>query len=421
MRSLSNQKQPFELIVVGGGPAGFMGAITAAETGLSKVRLLEASAKTLEKVRISGGGRCNVTHACWDPTDLVTNYPRGRLPLLGSFSRFATGDAVSWFCQKGLDLIAEEDGRMFPITNSSSDVINCLSNAAKAIGVQCFTNSPVHKIDALKNSLFRVFPKNSQPIETQKVLLATGGHPSGRRLASSFGHSIVKPVPSLFSLTSRASFLNICSGISLNDVSLKLFVGETTFQERGSILITHWGFSGPAILRLSAFAARELNINDYNARLSINWINSDYIIAGNTLKEVRYSAARKQLGNTSPFPSLPKRLWLTFLKELEIDSSMRWSELTSKFEKKLLKKLLSNSFDISGRGPFGEEFVTAGGVNLSEVNLATMESRLFPGLYFAGELLDIDGVTGGYNFQHCWTSGWLAGKAIGIGLNSSSD
>ena len=416
----SNQTQPVELIVVGGGPAGFMCAIKAAEMGLTKVFLLEASAKTLEKVRISGGGRCNVTNACWDPNDLVTYYPRGRLPLLGAFSRFATGDVVSWFAEKGLNLVTESDGRMFPISNSSSDVVDCLRKAADISGVTSFTNCAVCKIDYLENNNFRIWFKNSPPIETKKVLLATGGHPTGRKLASILGHSIINPVPSLFSLTSKASFLNTCSGISLNDVRLKLFVGDKLFEESGRLLITHWGFSGPAILRLSAFAAREMNRKKYQARLSVNWINSDYILTGDLLKKYRYLASRKQIGNASPFPSLPKRFWLIILKELEIDSSLRWSKLSSKYEKKLLNMLISNEFDICGKGPFGEEFVTAGGVELSQVDIATMESRLHPGLYFAGEILDIDGVTGGFNFQHCWTSGWLAGKAIANSLNTYS-
>ena len=284
----SNQKQPLELIVVGGGPAGFMGAITASEMGLSKVFLLEGSAKTLEKVRMSGGGRCNVTHACWDPNDLVTYYPRGSLPLLGAFSRFASGDVVSWFAERGLNLVAESDGRMFPISNLSSDVVDCLRQSADAVGVTSFTNRHVYKIDYLENKIFRIFSKNSKPLETKKVLLATGGHPTGRKLAASFGHKIIRPVPSLFSLTSKESFLKTCSGIAINNVSLKLFVGDKLFEEHGRVLITHWGFSGPTILRLSAFAARELNMHQYKARLCVNWINSDYISTSNFLKEFRY-------------------------------------------------------------------------------------------------------------------------------------
>ena len=405
------------MIVIGGGPAGFMGAITASEKGVRSVRLFEATSHTLEKVRISGGGRCNVTNACWNPIDLVNNYPRGRLPLLGCFSRFATGDAVSWFAERGLELVTEEDGRMFPISNSSSEVVSCLRKTATASGVQCIVKSVVNRVEYLSNKNFLVCVKGHKPIETKKVLLATGGSPIGRRLAADLGHTIVKPVPSLFSLTLEASPLPICSGLSLNDVSLKLLTRGKSFHETGRILITHKGISGPAVLRLSAFAARELNQDKYQGKLIINWLSNDYFLTSKLLKECRNLAPRNTLISYRPFKNLPKRFWLLLLKIAKIDPTLRWSEFSSNMERNLLNVLLFNTYNVNGRVPYGEEFVTAGGVSLKEVNLVTMESRLSAGLYFSGELLDIDGVTGGFNFQHCWTSGGLAGNAIAQALN----
>jgi len=412
-----NSNHPIDLLVIGGGPAGFMAAITAAEKRVPSVILLEASAKTLEKVRISGGGRCNATHACWDPRDLVNNYPRGRLPLLSCFSRFATGDAVAWFAERGLELVQEADGRMFPKSNSSLEVVSCLRNSARFAGVNCFVNSVVKRIEYLKGTGFLVYVLGQQPIKTKRVLLATGGNPTGRKLAASLGHQIVKPVPSIFSLTLEPSSLNSCSGLALDDVDLRLVVGDKSFHQNGRILITHKGLSGPAILKLSAFAARELNIEKYHAKLFINWINSDQNLARVSLKEFRASAGKYRLSNHRPFKKLPKRLWLAILKDAKIDLSLRWAELPSFLEKKLLDALILDSYMINGRVPYGEEFVIAGGVNLEEVNLVRMESLLLPGLFFSGEILDIDGVTGGFNFQHCWTSGWLAGNAIAKSLD----
>ena len=397
-----------------------MAAITAAENGVASVLLFESFAKTLEKVRLSGGGRCNVTHACWEPRDLTTNYPRGRLPLLSVFSRFAAGDAVTWFENKGLKLVAEEDGRMFPKSNSSSDVVTCLRNAAQGAGVNYLTQMAVNRVDYVRDNRFVVYSQGSKPLEAKKVLLATGAHPSGRKLAHGLGHTIVHPVPSLFSLQLDSFFLNKCSGLALNDVKITLLAGEKSFQETGRVLITHWGLSGPAALKLSAFAARDLSKVKYKAHLSINWIDSSYDTARNQLNKFRYIASRNRLINASPFSKLPKRFWLEILKQSNVDPYIRWSELSSTYEQNILKSLLTDSYVVFGKGPFGEEFVTAGGIELDEVNMSTMESRLLPGLYFAGEILDVDGITGGFNFQHCWSSGWLAGHAIANSLNTSN-
>ncbi len=412
-------KQIVDLAVIGGGASGFMAAITAVERGLSSVCILESTSKTLEKVRISGGGRCNVTNACFDPTELVRNYPRGQLPLLGPFSRFATSDAVSWFAERGLHLIKEEDGRMFPVSNSSQDVVSCLRNAAKTAGVDCLINSPVTRLDCLNQKEFLLHYPTNNSLRAKKVLLATGGHPSGRKLATAMGHSIVKPVPSLFSFAINVPWLKSCSGLALDNIQIHLLVGGKSFQECGRVLITHKGLSGPAILRLSAFAARELSEDKYKGELSINWVGLNHNAIKNLFNDFRYKFASNQIGNAKPFRKLQNRFWRSLLKSIDINPSTRWAEFTIAQEKKLLSSLLSSSFVLHGRGPFGEEFVTAGGVKLREVQLSTMESRLCSGLHFAGELLDIDGVTGGFNFQHCWTSGWLAGNAIASSLNAN--
>ncbi len=403
---------PVELIVVGGGPAGFMAAITAAELGVKSVQVLESTSKPLEKVRLSGGGRCNVTNACSDIRDLVTNYPRGSRPLLSPFSRFATKDVFEWFTARGVDLVEESDGRIFPASNTSSTVVECLKSCAKKAGVLIQTKKLVTSLKSLGSDGFLLSCKDSDSFVAKKVLLSTGGHPIGRKLALEIGHSIVKPVPSLFSFTLDTSFFKECSGIALKDIGLKLYIDKKKYHQSGPLLITHWGFSGPAILKLSAFAARDLYSNKYFARLLVNWSGMNLEKLKSLISLFRLEKAKNTLASAALLPQLPKRLWLALLKQVEISGSTRWAEFSNQYEKKLIHILASSSYNVIGRGPFGEEFVTAGGVNLSEINFSTMESLLCPGLYFAGEVLDIDGVTGGFNFQHCWTSGWIVGKAI---------
>ncbi|HGY5532251.1 MAG: NAD(P)/FAD-dependent oxidoreductase [Prochlorococcus sp.] len=411
---LSNH--PVDLIVIGGGASGFMGAITAAEEGLPFVLVLEATPEPLRKVQISGGGRCNVTHACWDPGDLVTHYPRGGRPLRGLFSRFATGDAVAWFANHGLELVAEPDGRMFPVANCSSAVVGCLKQAAKAAGVSLRKQMVVTGLNSKGAEGFLVQCRDGSNFQAHRVLLATGGHPSGRHLAAGMGHQLVPPVPSLFTLALEAPSLTSCSGLTLDGVQLKLTAGGQDFQQIGRVLITHWGLSGPAILRLTAFAARALHGDRYRAELVVNWSGtSNRNLVQQSLRELRQQQGRRTLGVARPFPNLPRRFWLSLLAQVGANPEQRWADCPAALERCLIEALMASCYSIRGRGPFGEEFVTAGGVKLDEVNLATMESRVCPGLYFAGELLDVDGLTGGFNFQHCWTSGWLAGQAIAKG------
>tara|TARA_B100000945_G_scaffold35069_1_gene23772 strand:+ start:230 stop:1447 length:1218 start_codon:yes stop_codon:yes gene_type:complete len=399
-----------DLVVIGGGASGFMSAITAVNSGLGSVVILESTSKILEKVRISGGGRCNLTNSCWDISDLVNNYPRGEKQLLGLFNRFSTTDAFDWFQDRGLQLKIEDDGRVFPISDSSHDVIRCLIELAEESGIKVFTNSHVKQI-IKTNQGFNVLIKGSNLFNTKNVLICTGGHPSGRRLAKSLGHSIIQPVPSLFSLSTSENSLKSCSGISLN-VQVKLTVNNRKFSESGPILITHKGFSGPVILRLSAFSARNLYANKYVGELKVNWLCMSENEVRSRIDLFKLKNGKKIVFNNKPFNHLPRSLWKALLLKQDIDNQLKWCELSKYQKESLVKCLTIKSYLINSRGPYGEEFVTAGGVSLREINFKTMESKICKGLFFAGEVLDIDGITGGFNFQHCWTSGWVAGQSF---------
>ncbi len=414
----SSSRNLFDLIVIGGGPAGFMGAITAAEQGINLIAILESTSKTLEKVRISGGGRCNITNACWEPKDLVVHYPRGEKALLGAFSRFATGDAIDWFEGKGLKLIIEEDGRIFPKSNSSQEVVNCLKVAAAKAGIKYSTQMDVVKVDYLGGKKgFKIICRNKKFFYSKRILLSTGGNPSGKKIASNLGHKTIKSVPSLFTFKISEQWLKDCAGVSIDNIRMSLKTSHKTFDQSGRILITHWGLSGPAILKLSAFAARELYNQQYKANLTINWSGFDTIKTKDLLIKYREDFANKSLKKIHPFKNLPKRVWLSILKMVNIDYDTRWSSL-SKSNQVMLSEALSNDVHcIFSKGPFGEEFVTAGGIDLREIEFKSMESRIQKGLYFAGEIINIDGITGGFNFQHCWSSGWLAGQAVANSLD----
>jgi len=399
-----------DLVIIGGGASGFMGAITAAKNGLRSIVILESTLKVLEKVRISGGGRCNLTNSCWEINNLVNNYPRGEKQLIGLFNRFSTKEAFDWFQNHGLNLKVENDGRVFPTSDSSHDVIRCLKDVAKDAGVKVFTNSHVKKIINTYEG-FDILAKGNNFFKARNVLICTGGHPSGRRLAKSLGHSIIEPVPSLFSFSTAEKFLKSCSGITL-DVQIKLIVNNKKYTEAGSILITHNGFSGPIILRLSAFSARNLYSNNYKGKLRVNWLCLSEREVRSEIDLFKLENGKKFVLKNKPFNSLPIRLWKALLLSVDIDDQLKWSDL-SKFQKELLVNCLTmKSYSIISRGPFGEEFVTAGGVSLNEINFKTMESKICKGLFFAGEVLDIDGITGGFNFQHCWTSAWVAGNSM---------
>jgi predicted Rossmann fold flavoprotein len=420
------------VVVAGGGPAGYMAAIAAAEAGATDILILEATPEPLHKVLISGGGRCNVTHACWDPRALVGHYPRGGQALRGPFSRFATGDAVAWFGARGLELVEEADGRLFPRSNRSSSVVDTLRRSARQAGVRSMEGQALQAVTALASGGFRLSLRGGGELLADRLVLATGSHPSGLRIAASLGHGRVAPVPSLFTLALAPHPLAALVGVAVDPVLLELEPPpppaaqppsgrrQERHRQQGPLLITHWGFSGPATLRLTAFAARDLRAWGYRATLRVDWTAG---LSANDLEArlaaARVEQARRQLGSVRPWPALSRRLWVHLLEASGVEPSLRWADLGRAQQRTLVQALRQSRYGIGGRGPFGEEFVTAGGIPLGEVNLATMESRLQAGLFLVGELLDVDGVTGGFNFQHCWSSGWLAGQALAAASQNS--
>jgi predicted Rossmann fold flavoprotein len=425
------------VVVAGGGPAGFMAAIAAAEAGPvasgagPAVLVLEATPETLHKVSISGGGRCNVTHACWDPRALVGHYPRGGQALRGPFSRFATGDAVAWFADRGLELVEEADGRLFPRANRSSAVVTVLRDAAAAAGVRVAPGCALRTAERLPDAGFALSLRDGRRIHCERLVLATGSHPSGHRLAASLGHGLVSPVPSLFTLSLADHPLASLAGVVVDPAELEWLPPAAAeadrpssrrqrHRQRGPVLITHWGLSGPATLRLTAFAARDLRDHGYRGSLRVDWSGGrSEPELEDLLEGCRQREPRRQLATSRPWPSLSRRLWRHLLERCGIPPETRWADFSREQRRRLVAALRDSRYRIAGRGPFGEEFVTAGGIPLGEVDLATMESRRCAGLHLVGEVLDVDGVTGGFNFQHCWSSGWLAGQALAESLSGS--
>jgi len=414
--------------VIGGGAAGFFGAISCASANpRTKVTLIEAGRQPLAKVRISGGGRCNVTHACFDPAQLVQYYPRGGKALRGAFTRFQPKDTVAWFESHGVELKTEADGRMFPITDNSETIVDCLMNAAQDAGVKIITGTGVISVSRLgtptplkeegseeiQQEGFQVQLKNGETMECDSLLLATGSNPQAYRWVKDFGHTLELPVPSLFTFNIPDPRLQDLLGVSVGDVRLRLPEAPSTLKEQtGPLLITHWGLSGPAVLKLSAWGARFLHEKHYQTPLIVNWLpdyNQDKL--RQTLLSVKSQLPRRQISTSCPLP-IPKRLWMSLVNSVGISPEEKWAEVSKKALNQLVMELTQGVYQIKGKGVFKEEFVTCGGVSLKEVDFKTMESRLVPGLYFAGEILDIDGVTGGFNFQSAWTTATLAGQAM---------
>lgn len=392
-----------DLIVIGGGAAGVFGAIMAKTAHPeASVLLLEKTAVLLAKVRISGGGRCNVTHSCFDPALLVKNYPRGDRELLGPFHRFQPRDTIQWFESRGVVLKTEADGRIFPATNKSETIIETLLKEAYTLGVEIRIKQRVEKIEKLEEG-FKIELREGQKLATHKLLLATGSSPEGYAWAEKLGHTIQSPVPSLFTFNVPTSPLKELSGISLEDVLVK--IDGTALTQRGPLLITHFGFSGPAILKLSAWGARALFDKSYQADLIINWQpNASEEKLLETLMLIKKSAPQKTLFLENPF-RFPRNLWRALLKEDE----RRVGDIPLKDLQTLAHKLHADRYRIEGKTTHKEEFVTCGGVTLKEINFKTMESKICSGLLFAGEILDIDGVTGGFNFQNAWTTSFISG------------
>lgn len=399
--------------VVGGGAAGFFAAITCAETApKAKVTILEKTAHFLSKVRISGGGRCNVTHGCFEAREFATRYPRGERALLGAFQSFQASDTVAWFAARGVKLKTEKDGRMFPVTDASETVIHCLMQAAARAGVELRANCGVNKIEKSIDGTFHLALSNGDALICDRVLLATGGCRSAQvgDVAVSLGHTLVDPAPSLFTFHIQADWIRELAGVSLESVSVS--VPGTKLREHGALLLTHWGLSGPAILRLSAWGARALRDLDYRFPLLVNWLPKlDGDAIARELKARRDSQPARLVINASIAP-LPGRLWEKLVMAAGIARDTRLADLSRAGQHALVQQLMRTELQVTGKSLNKDEFVTCGGVRLGEVNFKTMESRICPGLYFAGELLDIDGITGGFNFQAAWTTGWLAGRAM---------
>lgn len=398
------------IAVVGGGPAGFFGAITAAQNyPQHRVILLEKNRQLLSKVRISGGGRCNVTHACFDPHALIKFYPRGGKELLGPFTRFQPRDTINWFEARGVQLKTEEDGRMFPITDQSETIIRCLEKAAAEAGVKIWTECGVNQIEYIEKG-FRLSLTNGSQLDCQRLLFATGSHPKTYELLERLGHRIVPLVPSLFTFNIPTSPLHELTGISCPQV--KVYLPQINKEQTGPLLITHWGISGPAVLKLSAWAARELHALDYNIEVVLDWLPQlSEAALRQILAEAKTSLKLKLVQNESPL-ALPKQLWKKMVELAEVNAEQRWSHLSAKHIQGLVNLIKSMTLKVSGKTTYKQEFVTCGGVDLKEVNFKTMESKICPGLFFAGEVLNIDGVTGGFNFQNAWTTGWIAGSKL---------
>lgn len=399
----------FDLIVVGGGAAGFFSAITCAESSGKSVLILEKTSQLLHKVKISGGGRCNVTHDCFEPRELSGNYPRGEKSLIGPFHRFGAADTVEWFTSRGVTLKTEADGRMFPDTDSSQTIINTLLDAAGAAGVSIHTSEGVSSV-VKHDEHFELATDTGGSYTAANVLIATGGTrlTAGAKLAASLGHQLEPPTPSLFTFKIKDSRLDGLLGLSVSPAEVS--VGQSKLRSRGPVLITHWGMSGPGILKISAWGARELAERGYRFDISVNWLPDDD--PASVVAEKRLSEAKRQLSTRSPFTSIPKRLWLRLLAAADVADDLTWAQLSKKQATRLVTELTASTFAVNGKSTNKDEFVTCGGVSLNEINFKTMESKLVQGLYFAGEVIDVDGITGGFNFQNAWTNGFHAGSSI---------
>ena len=401
------------IVIAGGGAAGFFAAIACSEARPeNEVIILERGSQFLTKVRISGGGRCNVTHAALDPRTFSSRYPRGERALIGSLHRFSPEDTAAWFERRGVRLKTESDGRMFPVTDSSGTVIDCLIYEANTAGVQLVARKGVDNAARNPDGGFTLKLSDGSATNCDRLLLATGGAraASGAQVAQSLGHTIESPVPSLFSLHIPTPWLRSLPGVSVAEVELT--VSGTKLRERGALLITHHGVSGPAVLRLSAWGARVLAARHYNFSLGINWFPSTPAGAlGEELRSRRLSQPKRRVAS-SPIAPLPTRLWEQLVSAAAIPADTLGTTLSRAHTASLVRLLTRTEVPVDGKSLNKDEFVTCGGIRLQEVNFKTMESRIVPRLYFAGELLDIDGITGGFNFQAAWTTGWIAGRAM---------
>jgi predicted Rossmann fold flavoprotein len=420
-----------KLVVIGGGAAGFFCAVNAARMNPDlQVTILEKTSKLLSKVRISGGGRCNATHALFDIVEMSKRYPRGQNFVKKTFHQFFTTDTIKWFEERGVKLKAEKDGRMFPVTDSSQTIIDCLMTEANLYGVEIRLNAEVKELAVGSLQLatsdseattadgsqhrrqFRIVLANGKLLTANYVVLSTGGYPKASMFdwLKGLGHTFSEPVPSLFTFNLPKHPITALMGVSVEKAGVK--IGGTKLVEEGPVLITHWGLSGPAVLRLSAWGARELRLKNYEFKAHINWLpeyNEQNLKQAFT--QFRLTQSTKKISNYN-FGNLPNRLWQFLLEQSGIKQEMRFADVPAKLENALIKNLVDYVVEVKGKTTFKEEFVTSGGISLSEVDANTMMSKKHPNLFFAGEVLDVDGITGGFNFQHAWTSGWITAKSI---------
>jgi len=407
-----------QLIVIGGGAAGFFCAVNAARMDrLLKVTIIEKSNKLLSKVKVSGGGRCNVTHACFDIPEMSKRYPRGQHFVKKAFHQFFTTDTISWFEERGVKLKTEDDGRMFPVTDSSQTIIDCLLKEANKFGVEILMNKEVKSL-SMVNGEWSIKLSDSRPdsyrdLSSDYVCIASGGYPKSSMFdwLKELGHSIEEPVPSLFTFNLPKHPITKLMGVSVERAKVK--IQNSKLEEEGPILITHWGLSGPVVLRLSAWGARELKERNWKFGINVNWLPD---FNEQSLREkfqgLRNTNASQKIINKNSF-GLPSRLWEFFAEQSGIKNEWRWADLPSAEQNKFIKNLCSYEYEVKGKTTFKEEFVTSGGIKLNEVDANTMMSKKVANLFFAGEVLDVDGITGGFNFQHAWTSGFIAAKSIG--------
>lgn len=406
----------WDVIIAGGGPAGFFAAIRCAELNPQlKILIIEKASQTLGKVIISGGGRCNVTHACFEPAKLIAYYPRGANELRGAFTKFQPKDTIEWFESRNVKLKTESDGRMFPVTDDANTIANCVREAAKDAGIKVHVGTALLKVEKNQMGRFQLEVRSEAQVfhlQTKKLLIATGSDSKTREIVKSLGHAIVEPVPSLFTFNIKDKRIDGLAGVSVENVTLKM----DSIITQGALLITHWGLSGPTVLRCSAWGARILFDKKYTSPLTINWLGSyTFDSALEVLQRNKdwKENARKKVSSHSAFSQIPLRLWKQLTNFI---SDKNWGDLSKTELRKLAQELTAGEFTIQGKGIFKEEFVTCGGVKLSEVDFKTMQSKMVDNLFFAGEVLDIDGITGGFNFQSSWTTGWLAGSGLSNGV-----
>lgn len=401
-----------KLVVIGGGAAGFFCAVNAARMNPElEVIIVEKSGKLLSKVRVSGGGRCNTTHACFDIAEMSKKYPRGGNFVKKTFHQFFTTDTINWFDERGVKLKAEEDGRMFPVTDSSETIINCLLREADKYNVTIRTNTEVKEI-IRSGEIFEIKTVNGQLTTANYICIASGGYPKSSMFEwlRELGHTIEEPVPSLFTFNIPGHPITKLMGVSVEKARVKII--GTKLEQEGPLLITHWGLSGPAVLKLSSWGARQLAISNWQFSILINWLpNFNEQQLTEKFQTLRFEMASQKIMNRNPF-GLPQRLWEFLLEHSEVNKEKRWADLPAKEQNKLIRNLCAFEFAIKGKTTFKEEFVTAGGIKLNEVDANTMMSKKVPNLFFAGEILDVDGITGGFNFQHAWTSGFIAAKSV---------